>query len=243
MRPVTLYQFDPRQIIQMPVQGAYLTRDCDAEFLSRTQVHNPEWYIQQKIEVNEEGFFDFSKNMIDIGACFGTYSFVLPFQYSYMFEPNKEYLAYCHINMALHGKSWQADIYNLAVGNENCMIKFDGFKGGDLANPHGHAWTETSYMEVPCVRLDDMKDKIKNVGFIKIDIEGMEPYAIMGAQELIRENDYPPILFESWEEGNTEETPEHRNYRVALLKAVLDELGYEILWEWGDEINHLAVHR
>jgi FkbM family methyltransferase len=180
--------------------------------------------------------------MIDIGACYGVYSMLLPFNHSFMFEPNKEFFAYCQANMLLHGKIYQADIFNVAVSNETGTIEFDGFTGGDLSvdwNP----WMGTSKTTVPCIKLDDLQDKLVNVGFIKIDIEGMEPYAIMGAKQVIKNNNYPPILFESWEEGMEMESKEHHDKRVALLNEVLSELGYTILYGWGDKINHLAVHK
>lgn len=240
---LSFYQFFPRQIIVPNTESAYFIRDFEARWLCKKEVHNPEWYIQQKIKDNNEGYFDFSKNMIDIGACYGTYSFVLPFKHAFMFEPNKEYFAYCQANMLLHGRIYDADIFNVAVSNENGTIRFDGFNGGDRAMEGGNQWTDTPCIDVPCVKLDDMQDKLTNIGFIKIDIEGMEPYALMGAKQVIKNNNYPPILFESWKEGGPEETPEQYNKRFTLLKEVLDELGYEVLWEWGDEINHLAIHQ
>lgn len=238
---LSYYQFSPSQIIVPSTNGAYFVRDFEAKWLCRNEIHNPEWYIQQKIDRNEDGYFDFSKNMIDIGACYGTYSFVLRFQHSFMFEPNKEFFAYCQTNMLLHGKIYDADLFNMAVSNETGVVQFDGFKCGDRASEFND-WTNTPRVEVPCIRLDDMADKLTNIGFIKIDIEGMEPYAIMGAKQVIKNNNYPPILFESWEEGSSEETPEQYNTRIVLLKEVLDELGYDVIWGWGDSINHLAIH-
>lgn len=239
---LSYYQFHPRQIIVPNLDSAYFIRNFEAEWLCKKDVHNPEWYIQQKIKDNEEGYFDFSKNMIDIGACYGTYSFVLPFKHAFMFEPNKEYFAYSQANMLLHGKIYDADMFNVAVSDKNGTIRFDGFNGGDRAMEGGNRWTNTPCIDVPCIKLDDMQDKLTNIGFIKIDIEGMEPYAIMGAKQVIKNNNYPPILFESWEEGGGEETPEQYNTRIVLLKEVLDELGYNVIWGWGDNINHLAIH-
>lgn len=238
---LSYYQFSPSQIIVPSTGGAYFVRDFEAKWLCKNEIHNPEWYIQQKIDKNEDGYFDFSKNLIDIGACYGTYSFVLQFKHSFMFEPNKEFFAYCQANMLLHGKIYDADMFNMAVSNETGVIQFDGFKCGDRADEFNE-WTNTPRVEVPCIKLDDMVDKLTNIGFIKIDIEGMEPYAIMGAKQVIKNNNYPPILFESWGEGSSEETPEQYNTRIALLKEVLDELGYDVIWGWGDGINHLAIH-
>ena len=242
---LSFYQFYPRQIITPDPNSAYFIRDFEAKYLSSGDIHNPEWYIQQKIKENADGYFDFSKSMIDIGACYGTYSFTLPFKHSYMFEPNKEYCAYCHANMLLQGRIYDADIFNMAVSNESGTIRFDGYNGGERASEY-NAWTNTPCVDVPCVRLDDMQDRLTNIGFIKIDIEGMEPYALMGAKQVIMNNNYPPIMFESWPEGKME-TPEQYNKRISLLNEVFNELGYTVIWNWcgeyGDNENHLAIHK
>ena len=149
---LSFYQFYPRQIITPDPNSAYFIRDFEATYLSSGDIHNPEWYIQQKIKENADGYFDFSKSMIDIGACYGTYSFTLPFKHSYMFEPNKEYCAYCHANMLLQGRIYDADIFNMAVSNESGTIRFDGYNGGERASEY-NAWTNTPCADVPCVGL------------------------------------------------------------------------------------------
>lgn len=243
MSKLALYQYNPRQIIIPDAKEAYFIRDLEVYRNNLNDHHNPEWYIQAKIRDNEDGYFDFSKNMIDIGACYGTYTWVLPFQHSYMFEPNKEYFAYINANALLHERINSVSLYNVAVSNSNGLIGFDGFVSGDLANPDGNLWTNTKYEQVQCVTLNSIKEQLSNIGFIKIDIEGHEPYALLGMMEVIKENDYPPILFESWPEGVGLESPEQRFDRVELLNNIFDDLGYVILWNWGDEENHLAVHK
>ena len=61
--------------------------------------------IINRIIDNEEGYFDFSKNLIDIGSYIGTYSFILPFNYAYMFEGNKDKCIIAQMNMLLHHKA------------------------------------------------------------------------------------------------------------------------------------------
>lgn len=241
MRPVNFYQFWPRQIISIPTDG-YFLRDVDAIGVCRNNVHNPEWYIQDKIQRNEDGFFDFSKNMIDVGACYGTYCLTLPFQHCFMFEPNKENLAYCYMNMLVSGKINRCTIHNVAVSDYCGSIEFDGFVSGELANPDGHTYSESKFISVPCITLDSIKNELSNIGFIKIDIEGAEPRALMGMMEVIKANNYPPILFEGWSEGNPNESQEHYESRTHALKTIFDELEYNVLWCWGNVENHLAVH-
>ena len=83
---------------------------------------------------------------------------------------------------------------------------------------------------IHCVKLDVLQ--LKNVRLIKIDVEGHELAVLYGAHKTIEENNYPPIIFESW----TWKFPEKR----AKLIAYLEDLGYEIT-NMGQ--NNLAVKK
>jgi FkbM family methyltransferase len=76
--------------------------------------------------------------------------------------------------------------------------------------------------------LDTMQ--YENVRLIKIDVEGHELSVLLGAEHTLRENNYPPIIFEAW----TWKFPEKREVLFSHLKG----LGYEIK-EFGQ--NNLAV--
>ncbi|MBI1328722.1 MAG: FkbM family methyltransferase [Alphaproteobacteria bacterium] len=76
-------------------------------------------------------------------------------------------------------------------------------------------------IEVPVkiVRLDD--EKLDNVGFMKIDVEGHEYEVIQGARELLTRS-RPNLLVEIlYERGNRAGVAQNRTVRL------LDELGYE----------------
>jgi hypothetical protein len=70
-------------------------------------------------------------------------------------------------------------------------------------------------------RLDSYS--LNDIGFIKIDVEGHELQVLKGATETLKENNYPPILFESWPANNTTNTTLKDN-----LFQYLFELGYKI---------------
>ena len=75
------------------------------------------------------------------------------------------------------------------------------------------------------------KFEFYNVRLIKIDVEGHELEVLRGSHYTLEENDFPPIIFESW-------TWKFQDKRNALF-AYLKDLGYTIT-EMGQ--NNVAVH-
>jgi FkbM family methyltransferase len=80
------------------------------------------------------------------------------------------------------------------------------------------------------IPLDSMQ--YEKVRLIKIDVEGHELQVLLGAEHTLRENNYPPIIFEAW----TWKFPEKRQ----AVFAHLESLGYEIT-QIGQ--NNLAVKK
>lgn len=190
--------------------------------------------IINKIKYNLEGYFDFTKSMIDIGCEFGTYSFILPFNYSYMFDGNNEKLILAQCNMLIHQKSNKFKSYNILLNDKKETIKYDGF------STEYCPWVENFKQQNTSVEtylLDEFN--LDNIGFIKIDVEGMEENVLRGAIGTIIRNNYPPILFELWDVNTNGMTQERHD----SLQKFLEKLGYKILWKWGDFETHLAIHK
>ena len=195
-----------------------------------------EYDIIKKIQKNEEGFFDFSKNLIDVGADDGNYTVLLDFNYNYCFEPNKKASCLLYTNMYLKNKVNNTNVYQYALGDETGKIKFDGFHVESTECFNKDEYFSELY-EVEIKTLDSFN--FKNVGFIKIDVEGFEEKVIRGGLMTIISNNYPPILFECWDVGSFGMTQEKHDDLFNLLKL----LGYEIFEYWGDFETHLAVHK
>ena len=53
---------------------------------------------------------------------------------------------------------------------------------------------ENAFDKIQTIHIDDLN--IQNIGFIKIDVEGAELDVLKGMQNTIKQNDFPPLLFE-----------------------------------------------
>lgn len=192
-----------------------------------------EIWIIEKIKNNKDGFFDFSKNIIDIGAGLGEYCWNLPFNHAYAFDPNKSMIYKIHANAVLHDKVNEIDTYQCLLSDKVENVNFDGFLtdiGGHSCYDNDIATTERSTI------LD--KFNLNNIGLIKIDVEGMEEKVLRGGIGTIIRNNYPPILFECWDVDYSGMTQEKHD----SLFNYLTELGYDILEYWGDFETHLAIN-
>ena len=189
--------------------------------------------IINKIKYNQEGFFDFSKNLIDVGASIGEYPVCLNFAKNYIFEPYKTLLWTCQANLVNTNKVEKSYTYQVALSDRNDIEEICTNSGDSLI------W-EFNYVETRT--LDSFN--IDNVGLIKIDVEGFEEKVIRGGVGTIIRNNYPPILFECWvvDESNKTTFKWNQEKRDSLLN-LLKTLGYEILECWGDNDTHLAIHK
>ena len=194
----------------------------------------PDEEMINKINTNQDGYFDFSKNMIDIGSELGQFSLNTNFNYYYMFDGSREKCALANTNMLIREKLDKCEIHNTLLSDSIETINYDGFytEYSNLPSEFVGAYNKQSTKMLDCF---DMQ----NVGFIKIDVEGMEEKVLRGGLGTLARNNYPPILFELWDVGYYYMTQEKHD----SLKNFLEGLGYKILWYWGDFQNHLAIHK
>ena len=185
--------------------------------------------IIQEICKNKEGLFDFKKGMIDIGAAVGEYCVCLPFSKNYVFEPNKNLMWVCHTNLLNADKVDISETYNVALSDKDGVEQI--FTNG-----------VDKYFDVNCKTLDSYN--FKNIGFIKIDVEGFEEKVIRGGLLTIISNNYPPILFECWKGGFSYFGKIFPQEKRDSLFNLLKTLGYEIFEEYCNTTDtHLAVHK
>ena len=193
-----------------------------------------ELWIIRKIQDNSEGYFDFSKNIVDIGAGLGEYCWALPFKHAYAFEPNKRTIYKLHANTVLHDRVDNVDTYQCLLSDKVEDVGYDGF----LNDIGGHICYDVNKSTVVQSRTLDSFN-LNDIGLIKIDVEGMEEKVLRGGLGSIIRNNYPPILFECWNVGYSGMTQEKHDSLFNFLKS----LGYVIMEHWGDFETHLAVHK
>lgn len=166
------------------------------------------------------------KIFVDIGAHIGTYSMNLApyFSHTYAFEAQKStYYMLCG-NVALNSLTDKITTKHCAVSNyENDgkmvhlkIVSEDG--GGSTIKDFSHhkILSEESVISKP---LDYFQ--LSNIGLIKMDVEGSERDVLQGALKTLEKNNYPPILFEAWNDDW------YSDEKVNLM-AYLTELGYKI---------------
>lgn len=154
----------------------------------------------QLIEWSKQ-FCNKDKVFLDIGAHTGTYAISLAsFTRNVVaFEPQRStYYALCG-GVAASGLSDKIDCRQCGLGAYDQVgtqvlkiVSNDG--GGSSLNP---GETESILREetIEVRTLDSFK--LRNVGFIKMDVENNELNVLRGALDTLRESGYPPILFES----------------------------------------------
>jgi FkbM family methyltransferase len=141
------------------------------------------------------------KIFLDIGAHTGTYAISMSahFQQVVAFEPQRStYYALCG-SVALSGLSDRITCHPFGLGSEDQVgdqslkiVSVDG--GGSSLAPSEH---ERVLREerIEIRTLDSLN--MKNIGFIKMDVENNELNVLRGGLNTLLESGYPNILFES----------------------------------------------
>lgn len=174
-------------------------------------------------------FGDPEKVMLDIGSHTGIYSISLSpyFNQIYAFEPQKmTYYALCG-SVALSAYH-NIECINNGLGSEDqvgeCdlhIISEDGGGSTVLSNVSSNVLKkEKIYIKT----LDSFH--LKNIGFIKMDIEGNELNALKGALNTLSDSNYPRILFEK--NKNDKDDKDDKDDKNNIF-SYLTKLGYKII--------------
>lgn len=170
------------------------------------------------------------KNIIDIGAHLGiyTWTFAKHSHHVYSFECNPKTFCYLAANVALHQVTDKVTLYNYPLGKEEKIMDYivrneeGGENGFTIKNESDHL---KKHIPMKMKTLDSFE--LDNVGFIKMDVEGLEKEVLEGSLETLKRNNYPPILLESWADYRIQDVPHVRKLRQELF-SYLHSIGYQI---------------
>lgn len=194
---------------------------------------NTGFYERKYIDWTIENFVTSEKNIIDIGAHIGWYTVDIAkkAKHVYAFECSPKSFNYLCANIALNNLDYNVTKFNCALSNEAGISPYyirdpnDG-GGNGISKFEYDNINNTPYINVPKNTLDSYN--LTNIGFIKIDVEGHEKEVLEGSIETLKNNNYPKILFESWDEHQ-----EKNNYPAIKLQQELfgfiKSLGYNII--------------
>lgn len=187
-------------------------------------------------------FIALGDTVVDVGANIGTHAvafanLVGPTGTVHAFEPQRRLFAMLAGNVALNGLDW-AVCHQEAVGDAEGSIQlppmppsdvFFNYSSVSLVGKASSPLGGKAHESVPLVTLDSLE--LSRCAVIKVDVEGMEPGVLLGAQRLIAR--CQPVLYV--EVGGKENTKR--------LADILASQGYSACWSFHpyfDERNYYS---
>lgn len=165
---------------------------------------------------------------MDIGANIGYFSVLAARRVGkrgrvFAFEPSQRNCVLLQLSAVLNGLS-NIDIYPFAVAEKETTVVFDlllgsnGIISQELDIDLDHIDELAHKTLVRTVKLDSVLSEVRRIDVIKIDIEGAEYRALVGADELIRK--HQPIILSEYSPGWLPEISgvSGRDYLLAVVK-------------------------
>lgn len=201
---------------------------------------------------DEENYVIFSKyrrqntDFIDAGAYIGTASMLMydilkdnnENQLIYAFEPINHYCT--EKNIIDNNLSSFIKLYKVGLGSENCSLNRwasdepIGLPGSSIVHLNGLP-NNLEKKKIKDFIVENGEIEIKtldsynftNIGFIKLDCEGMELDILKGAITCITNNNFPPLFIEIWHQDGWRNDVEYykQDYQNDIFSFLLT-LGY-----------------
>lgn len=142
--------------------------------------------------------------VVDVGANFGWYSVLMGEAvgsegHVHSYEPNKIIYDVLEKNITLNAFNARVSLNNCGVGATNTsavlLAESEESAIGYFDSQCEADESRGEEMVIQCLD-EDLKSAISNIAFIKIDVEGFEPYVLEGAREILGSENPPIILME-----------------------------------------------
>ncbi len=197
-------------------------------------------------------------NFIDAGAYIGTASLLM---YDILKDNNENNLIYAfepvnhlctELNINNNNCLETIKLYKVGLGSINCKIDLwdkesliVGRPGQALVLLNGES-NNCTLQSLQDVATDSGNIVVKtidsynftNIGFIKIDCEGMELDVLKGAKETIKNNQLPPLFIEIWQnDGWRQDLSVYKDgkYRDDILNFLKEQGYYKCIHHHGDD--------
>ena len=159
------------------------------DFVQRTILKTRNFYEARLLAtVQGMNLIDEKTTVCDVGANIGNHSVffgkVLGAKQVLAFEPQPNVYSTLCRNLELNGLT-EALAYNCLVGAKSGRGEVAKFNPRNLG---GTAFVAAKDGSIPMVALDDLIDaeEMKNLGFVKIDTEGMQMAVLQGAKKILK---------------------------------------------------------
>jgi len=165
------------------------------------------------------------KIVFDAGANFGEFAIYcsrLGAKKVYAFEPVTETFERLEKQIELNNLKGKIIPIKMALGDKNKTVKIYFSKPEDYAATiGGHG---TNFETITVIKLDDFcrKEKITNVSFIKMDVEGYEENVLNGSTEIITSNK-PILSFSAYHK------PTDKKVLPALVKSLRPDYNIRLI--------------
>jgi len=175
--------------------------------------------------------------MLDIGAHHGVYTLIVAYELRkrgwqgtiHSFEPDSENYEILKYNVVNNDLSSYVILHNVAVtdssGAKEFLRSLTDNSGNTLLENQAMALSNSEVQRyvVNTVAIDDLLNQFSGVDLIKLDIQGSEPLALVGAKKTL--NTFRPIVV-------VEAVPQWSSTPIVL--EFLDSIGYRT---WGVDRN------
>ncbi len=216
------------------IKGWHLP-DWDTHYEGMLKEYDGKWEYQKDTRDFSLAYVkDFTKECIDVGGNIGFWSRDLAnkFKFVHAFEPHPDNILAFKTNM----KETNYTLYSVAVSDKRAG-RVDLFSSPDeCGNVSLNEWgvqtgnslrkleqEQLSKITVDVVAIDDYN--FTNIGFMKVDVQGNERNVVLGAEQMLRNNDVTLVLELPMSPGR--KTYEEEKKEHDTIVDILKEYGYE----------------